>query len=278
VSAPFSKRHGFTRQRIIARDSAPKQLRSDILFAIKDLMYGDRALVRKDLMQGNHALVRPRFSQNLFDSLAPILKRSSFGLEYREFDRELMGCPWFRFYDCVEATHELLTANFGITHPRRIQEFEEQVNEAFEQNGVGWKLIEGQLQIRGDEGFEQSFQSALKSLGSGGLRNAASEMREALNALSRRPNADATGAIQHAMASLESVARERVGNRKPTLGKLIPKLGLRPPLDTAVEKLWGYASDSARHGKEGKTPGRREATLVVGTCAAVAAFLSDVDE
>jgi hypothetical protein len=96
--------------------------------------------------------------------------------------------------------------------------------------------------------------------------------------LSRRPKADATGAIHHAVASLESVARERAKDRKATLGKLIPKLGLPSPLDIAVAKVWGYASDSARHGKEGKTPSRREATLVVGTCAAVAAFLSDVDE
>lgn len=190
-----------------------------------------------------------------------------------------MECQWFRFYDCVETTSQFLTDRQSVEgFAQRAKQFEEQVNNALEENGVGWKLVEGQLQIRGDEGFEKSFQSALDNLEARGLSVAHSEMREALNDLSRRPTADATGAIQHAMASLESAARERAGNRRATLGKLIPKLGLRVPLNIAVDKLWGYASDSARHGKEGKTPSRREATLVVGTCAAVAAFLSDVDE
>ena len=51
--------------------------------------------------------------------------------------------------------------------------------------------------------------------------------------------------------------------------------GLVPsPLDVAVEKLWGYASNEARHVVEGQKPGREEAELLVGVATAVAIYLS----
>jgi hypothetical protein len=151
VSAPFSKRHGYARQKITARESAPKQLRSDILFAIRELW---------DVLGGGDL-------DNLCEWLGPILKQSSSSLWFGKFDKALLECPWFRFYDCVEDTFRFFAERSLKGSPwlaERAKQFEEQVNEAFEQNGVGWKLVEGQLQIRGDEGFEQSFQSALKSL------------------------------------------------------------------------------------------------------------------
>ena len=177
MSTPFSKRHGYTRQKIIARESAPKQLRSDILFAIHEL--GD---------PGGANLY------GLCGWLEPILKRSLDSLFSSKFEKVLMECPWFRFYDCVEGTSRFFTERSLNFSPRaeEAKRFEEQVNSALEENGVGWKLVEGQLQIRGDEGFEKSFQSALDNLEARGLSVAHSEMREALNDLSRRPKADAT--------------------------------------------------------------------------------------
>jgi hypothetical protein len=50
--------------------------------------------------------------------------------------------------------------------------------------------------------------------------------------------------------------------------------GLLPsPLDKGVEKIWGYASDQARHVREGKTPDVREAELVVGLAGSLATYL-----
>jgi hypothetical protein len=50
---------------------------------------------------------------------------------------------------------------------------------------------------------------------------------------------------------------------------LIPK-----PLDTAVEKAWGYASQMGRHIQEGRKPERKEVELIVGMAATVATYLS----
>lgn len=99
---------------------------------------------------------------------------------------------------------------------------------------------------------------------------------EALEALSRRPSPNLSGAIFHAMGCLECVARDVVGDEKATLGQILKKYpGLAPPpLDTALEKMWGYASNEARHVVEGQKPGREEAELVVGIAALMATYLS----
>ena len=50
---------------------------------------------------------------------------------------------------------------------------------------------------------------------------------------------------------------------------LLPK-----PLDDALAKIWGYASNEARHVTEGREPDREEAELIVGLAAAVAIYLT----
>jgi hypothetical protein len=110
---------------------------------------------------------------------------------------------------------------------------------------------------------------------------AQSEVAEALKDLSRRPEPDRTGAIQHSMAALECVARDISGDPKPTLGALLKTHGTRlaipRPLDVAVEKAWGYASQVGRHLQEGREPSAEEAELVTTICAAVVTYLVKKD-
>lgn len=71
------------------------------------------------------------------------------------------------------------------------------------------------------------------------------------------------------------VPRGVSGNSKPTLGKLMQRHpDLFPkPVDNAVEKLWGYASENARHGREGNAPTREEAMLIVGISVTLVNYL-----
>lgn len=71
------------------------------------------------------------------------------------------------------------------------------------------------------------------------------------------------------MAALECVARDVTGDPKATLGAIIAaKPVLIPkPLDQAVEKAWGYASQYGRHLVEGGNPSIEEAELIVGISA-----------
>ena len=101
----------------------------------------------------------------------------------------------------------------------------------------------------------------------------ANEIREALHDISRRPEPDVTGAIQHVMSALECTAREMTGQRNLTLGRLVPPLDLTPPLDAAVDKLWGYASERARHIREDQSVTTEEAELVVTLTCSLCTFL-----
>lgn len=134
----------------------------------------------------------------------------------------------------------------------------------------------GQLQVRGPESFEVAVHRAQEALEGGGRRTAQSEIHQALLDLSRRPEPDITGAIQHAMAALECVARDVSGDQKSTLGEVIKRhAGLIPaPLNQAIERLWGYSSEHGRHLREGREPDLDEAQLGVGISALLATYLS----
>jgi hypothetical protein len=47
-----------------------------------------------------------------------------------------------------------------------------------------------------------------------------------------------------------------------------------PALKEGLDKVYGYASDVARHGKEGTQPAHEDAEFVVATCAAVCTLLT----
>ena len=195
--------------------------------------------------------------------------------EFPNVDNEvrclLAGAEWFRVYDFIEAiTHEL--GGRGSTF---FQKYTDTLNDAFRRKGVGWQLTEGRIEIRGEESFEITMRIAIAVTEDTGRSVAQRELHEALHDLSRRPTPDITGAIQHAMAALECVARDVTGDRNATLGELIKRNpGLLPtPLDKGIEKIWGYACEQARHVREGKTPDLQEAELVVGLAGSLATYL-----
>src|SRR5262249_25957655 len=150
------------------------------------------------------------------------------------------------------------------------------VNEYFIEYGVGWRLVSGQLESRGPEGFKLAVDTARVSLEVANLPTARGEIHEALRDLSRRPEPDLTGAIHHAMAALECTAREHTDDPRATLGELLKKFPnlLPKPLDGALSQVWGYASEMARHIREGLTPKYAEAQMVVGVAAAACTYLA----
>ena len=65
------------------------------------------------------------------------------------------------------------------------------------------------------------------------------------------------------MGSLECVARDVIGDPKATLGEILKKHpGLvSRPLDEALSKFWGYASNEASRVVEGRESKRDEVEL-----------------
>ena len=184
-----------------------------------------------------------------------------------EVNHLIGNCPWFKVYDIAEALHDEICPGYR-------QKFSDRFNQFFRINGIRWEMLEGQIIYRGSDVFAGSTKRAVAVLTQSNRPRAASEIQEALRDISRRPAADVTGAIQHAMAAMKATARDVTGQPNPTLGQLIPMLNLPKPLDSAVEKLWGYASDRARHVREGDDIDTIEAELLVSVASAACTFLA----
>ena len=133
-------------------------------------------------------------------------------------------------------------------------------------------MKQGWLVARGSEAFALATGHATEVMRNSGTPTAANEIHEALRDISRRPQADITGAIQHAMAALECVAREVAGSTA-TLGPIVKQLNIPAPLDQALEKLWGFTSQQGRHMLEGQEPRFEDAELVVTVASAASVYL-----
>ena len=177
------------------------------------------------------------------------------------------NADWYKVYDFAEYLHRKLSPNHLAAY-----KVEQGFNQICQEYGIGWKMENGNIFVRGEEGFEMGVQKAQQTMWECGVQTARTELHEALKDISRRPKADVTGAIQHALAALECVARN-VGQTKETLGSAVKSLNLPSPLDIAVKKLWGYASNNGRHLFEGKEPDFYEAELIVGLAASLSVYI-----
>ncbi len=262
----FSKRMGYSESpSITVWDDAPENFRYGVLqIAVDDLEFTPdtlREIVCKAL--------RKRPDPTNWSPYPNI---------WNELESLAMGCEWFKFFDLVEAIAE----NSGGKRVRRKgdyvkaqQLFDILTTELMADLGLGWKLEGGVFQVRGEESYEEHLALAMTSLAKTNRPTAITELKEAVRDVSRRPAPDNSGAIQHSMAALECVARDVASDNKPTLGALLKKHPdlIPKPIDKAVEMLWGYASEIARHGREGNEPTREEAMLTVGISASLVNYL-----
>ncbi len=259
----FSTRQGYRPPvaPITVREDAPSKLRGAILVLAKEAGMSPCAM-RNVICEV--LLVKP--DPNNWSEYPNI---------WNEVDWLMEDAAWYRVYDIAEALYAQLRRNrHGATATAT---FAQRLNDFLVENGIGWELRDGQIVHRGSEVFSKTTHDVPRTLEASGFQSAANEMREALGDISRRPEPDITGAIQHAMAALEATAREVAGQRNPTLGKLVPMLNLPPPLDHAVHKLWGYASNRGRHLREGQTFDAKEAELIVTVSGSLCAFLAPRD-
>ena len=259
----FSRRYGYSspEKEITIRHDAPEEFRGALL------QIGiEQGLEPSDLRKVVCSALRRIPDRNNWSEYPNV---------WDEVQDLIIECPWFKVYDCAETLYDYLSKN---QYPQIAKEFEVSLNDYFRESGIGWQMKNGEIITRGTEAFERSVHKAVDALNESGRPTARNEIHEAIGDISRRPEPDITGAIQHGMASLECVARDICGDPKATLGELLKrypeKLDLPKPLDESVSKAWGYASEMARHIREGRTPSYEEAELIVGLAAVVGTYLS----
>lgn len=263
----FSIRHGYASRdaetEITIREELPQEVRDMIIDIMTQLGLDYDALFD----------IAARIGKQSWQSSEPKQSGTSSRVQLQRLVSEW---DWYLVYDFVEHLCAVIE-NWEVQGDGRPEEdFEEKINGYFRHAGVGWQLQQGKIASRGSEAFEVAVHRAIPALKDGNHQTAGREIHEALADLSRRPHADLTGAVQHAMGALECVARTATGDLKGTLGEILlrhPDL-IPKPLDTAVSKAWGYASERARHIREGNDPTRDEAELIVGIAATVATYLS----
>lgn len=258
-SQKFSVRHGLAgnQQGQLIYDDAPESLRVGFL-----------ALLEEDFE------MRPSDMRSV---ICRVLRKSPDPSNWSEYPNVwwevqylVERCEWYRFFDIVEG--------FGkyFAKENKLELYSTVVNQLLQEEGIGWHLVEGLLEVRGDGSFERTVDEAFAKLAENGFAVASRELLEARHDLSRRPEPDLSGAITHAMAALEAVARAWSGEEKSTLGDIIRRRSdaFPAPLNEAVAKLWGFASNEARHGSEQRNLALSEALLLVGVSAALSSYLA----
>ena len=253
----FSRRYGFSSRHgeDLIREDAPESLRCGLLQIVGGKLEKKPSWLR--CVVCGTLRVRPNPSN-----------WSDYPNVWEEVEGLVHGCDWFRVYDVIEAIHNALDQKLA-------DGFEEMTNSLFREEGIGWQLVKGEIQTRGDDASEKVLRDGVDALNAAGMATAASEMREAIRDLSRRPEPDLSGAVHHAAAALECTAREISGDARPTLGQIVkkcPELFPRP-VGEAVAKLWGYASEQARHAREARDLAWEEAQLVVGVSASLCSYI-----
>lgn len=254
----FSKRHGFASTPPVKyRHDAPEGLRYAVVQAAYDQLSYDQ--IRTSVCRTLHmAPDRGNWSEipNIRD----------------EVERIVCDAEWYQVYDIIEGLVAFIEGTYGYD---RTVEFASRINSIFVDTGAGWQLVAGEgVVIRGDADFEDAVNASQSQLTEAGFAVAAKEIREALSDLSRRPEADLTGAIHHALGALEATARYVAGNNDD-LGKLASKIGLPSPLDEALKKMWGFSSNFGRHVSPTKIPSSEEAQLIVHLSSAYCRYLAD---
>jgi hypothetical protein len=262
LEQPFSKRNRYSSEakEITIREDAPGYLRYLVLQTAIDLGLGPSRL-REVLCR----VLRVTPSE-----------RNHRGSDIRDEAQYLInGCDWFKVYDIIEVLHASLASSDEYSGEDHARVYANGINEFFIDEGIGWQLVNGQIVTRGTEAFESVVSEATSALETSQRPTAAKHLHEALEDLSRRPQADLPGAAYHAMGALECVARDLTGDPKATLGEILKRHpGLLPkPLNTALSQVWGYASEVARHVLEGQDISRDEAGLLVGLSATVSTYL-----
>ena len=270
----FSARNGLGQQPIRFRTELSDALRQPIFNILRESA-GTRVLEESVVRVLNlYGLTPPAAREGEIE-----LSEAEVKAQFERVKRVLLESEWFRLYDVIEDVFDQLAFYEQELAPEdeepRTPSLRRSLNTYFVNAGIGWRIVDGRFVTRGTETLDAIASSAHDTL-TARWPTAARHVHDAVQALSRRPTADHSGAIYHAMGALECVARELVGDQKATLGEILkrrPTL-LPSPLGLALSQIWGFASNEARHVVEGRDPTRDDAELVVGLAATVATYLT----
>lgn len=150
-----------------------------------------------------------------------------------------------------------------------------EINDLFEQEFVGYRMIDKQITPISDKIEVDAINQAL----SNSFDGPKSHIRKALAFLSDRDNPDYKNSIKESISAVESMCRIIMNDEKVTLGQAIKKLSdngikIHKSLSKAFNELYGYTSDEkgVRHSNgfgEGDVAFAETKYMLVTCCAFV---------
>ncbi|MDE6340032.1 MAG: hypothetical protein K2K97_09645 [Muribaculaceae bacterium] len=121
-----------------------------------------------------------------------------------EIEGLITDAKWYYVYDAIELFSQKLPAD-------KYMDFESELNCYFIEKGISWQLKNKVIELRGEEAFEVILECAKEVLDAAEVPTSANEIKEAIKDLSRRPDPEITGAIQHSVAALECLSHKVTG-------------------------------------------------------------------
>ncbi|WP_417794682.1 AbiJ-NTD4 domain-containing protein [Terasakiella pusilla] len=257
----FSTRHGFRTDAVITvREDAPDGFRYAVLSLAEDA-------------QGI------KFAVNIIRRGLGEAPSNDWSPDYQRQDAQSLieHCDWWRVYDIAEMIYSTLDSKYGAL--RMHMQFENGINDFCHMHGIGWQMVDGRFQVRGEPTEDTLKSKIISELHEAGKRTTANELEQAINDLSRRPSPDITGAVQHVGAAIECLARDRFDDPKLTLGKIInthPEF-FQGEYKKLAHSIWAITSNKGRHIEEGGEPTFHEAMLLVGVTSSFCSYLLHKD-
>lgn len=260
TDAPFSIRLGYisTDVDISVREGAPQEFREALIALASSYGLGSEGL-RHVVCKG--LLKRPNRSN------------SSPSYIDEEVDSLIESAPWHKIYDVAECVYKDLAQRNDYETPQ--EQFAVRLNGVMIEFGIGWQMVDGAIVVRGAQTFQDTSERAVAALRNTGRPIAENEVKQALSDLSRRPEPDVTGAIQHTVAALECVARDISNEPNKNLGQLKGKLSVPELMEAVMQNLWKFASEQGRHVREGQNLNFKDAELAVTITSALVVYLTN---
>ncbi len=246
--ALFSERLGYSPKRELQVESMDEGLRNRLWSVIKFYLLGTYYSYNSTGYRFLEDELWDRFYKQSEDDLPRDIDE-----QMNHVKASFRRCSWHRAFDMLE----FIAQNYpDCVHAERSDyrfatqnSFIEAVNVILEEEHSGYRFVGTAISPITSSEEVMEVGSALDSPGP-----SANHLQKALDHLSNRKQPDYRNSVKESISAVESMANLITGVKNPSLGQALPEVEKRLGLKLhgakrkALQSLYGWASDEARHG------------------------------
>ena len=177
-------------------------------------------------------------------------------------------------WHCVYALIERCWSLLGILHR---DHFARRVNDYLREAQIGWVVNDGEWERVGDEIGAGTIESAASACAAASVEDARCDLDNAWRLCNSAKGGYEKDAVSAATRALEGMVQQRSGQPGVSLNRIkgLNTVVQHDKLRGAIQALYSYSSDQARHAKKGSAITRKDAYLTVLVAAALISYLGD---